>query len=144
MTGPCTVGEMQMTCPKCHGEMRVYERSGVTVDQCTECRGIFLDRGELEKLFEAESNWNSRQAPSPSRPAAPPTPAPGAYAPPPPPPHGGYAAPAPGGYPAPAYGQPAAHGYPPAPAYGHHGHYRQHGHYRHGKRKKSFLNELFD
>ena len=38
-----------MTCPKCHGEMRVYERSGVTVDQCTECRGIFLDRGELER-----------------------------------------------------------------------------------------------
>ena len=133
-----------MTCPKCHGEMRVYERSGVTVDQCTECRGIFLDRGELEKLFEAESNWNSRQAPAPARPAAPPAPAPGAYAPPPPPPHGGYAAPAPGGYPAPAYGQPAAHGYPPAPAYGHHGHCRHHGHYRHGKRKKSFLNELFD
>jgi uncharacterized protein len=142
MTRPCTVGEMQMTCPKCHGEMRVYERSGVTVDQCTECRGIFLDRGELEKLFEAEANWNSRQAPS--RPAAPPAPAPGAYAPPPPPPHGGYAAPAPGGYPPPAYGQPAAHGYPPAPAYGHHGHYRHHGHYQHGRRKKSFLNELFD
>ena len=45
---------MQMTCPKCHGEMRQYERSGVMVDQCTECRGIFLDRGELEKLFDAE------------------------------------------------------------------------------------------
>ena len=53
---------MQMTCPKCHGEMRVYERSGVTVDQCTECRGIFLDRGELEKLFDAEANWNSQHA----------------------------------------------------------------------------------
>ncbi|GIF24977.1 hypothetical protein Ate02nite_77070 [Paractinoplanes tereljensis] len=141
-----------MTCPKCHGEMRVYERSGVTVDQCTECRGIFLDRGELEKLFEAESNWNSRQAPS--RPAAPTAPPPGAYAPPPPPPAhgGGYAAPQPGygqpGYGQPAYGQPAAHGYPAAaPQYGHHGHYRQHGghhgHYR-NKRKKSFLNELFD
>src|SRR4029450_10857063 len=63
MTRPCTVCEMQMTCPKCHGEMRVYERSGVTVDQCTECRGIFLDRGELEKLFEAESSYNTRRAP---------------------------------------------------------------------------------
>ena len=29
-----------------------YERSGVVIDQCGECRGIFLDRGELEKLFE--------------------------------------------------------------------------------------------
>ena len=154
MTRPCTVCEMQMTCPKCHGEMRVYERSGVTVDQCTECRGIFLDRGELEKLFEAEANWNSRQAAAPPAAAAPPRPQqpPGGYPPPPPPPPpgGGYAAPPVhgGGYaaPPPAYGAP---GYP-APAYGaqggYHGHYRQrghHGHY-HNKRRKSFLNELFD
>ena len=128
-----------MTCPKCHGEMRVYERSGVTVDQCTECRGIFLDRGELEKLFEAESTWNSRQAAPRS---AAPTPPPGAYAPPPPPPaHGGYGAPPPqayGGYPAPGYGH---HGH-----YQHHGHYRQHGgHHGHYRRKhKSFLHDLFD
>ncbi|MER6596572.1 zf-TFIIB domain-containing protein, partial [Micromonospora purpureochromogenes] len=53
---------MQLTCPKCHGDMRQYERSGVVIDQCTECRGIFLDRGELEKLFEAEANWNQQQA----------------------------------------------------------------------------------
>jgi Zn-finger nucleic acid-binding protein len=44
-----------LICPKCHGVMRNYERSGVTVDQCTECRGIFLDRGELEKLTDAEN-----------------------------------------------------------------------------------------
>ena len=140
-----------MTCPKCHGEMRVYERSGVTVDQCTECRGIFLDRGELEKLFEAEANFNTRQAPPPQQPPRPQqAPQPGGYAPPPPPPGGG-------GYPPPAYGQQP--GYPaPAPAYGqhgggyapapgYHGHYRQqghHGHYQNKRRKKSFLNELFD
>ena len=46
-----------MTCPKCHGNMRQYERSGVTIDQCGECRGIFLDRGELEKLFEADRGF---------------------------------------------------------------------------------------
>jgi uncharacterized protein len=44
-----------MTCPKCQGAMRSYERNGVTVDQCAECRGIFLDRGELERLIDAES-----------------------------------------------------------------------------------------
>jgi uncharacterized protein len=44
-----------MTCPKCQGSMRSYERNGVTVDQCTECRGIFLDRGELDRLIDAES-----------------------------------------------------------------------------------------
>ena len=124
---------MQMTCPKCHGEMRVYERSGVTVDQCTECRGIFLDRGELEKLFEAESSFNS--GPTAPRPAA--APQPGAYSPPPPPPPGG-------GYPPPAYGQPAygqpgyaQPGYGQPAAYGHHGHYRN-------RKQKSFLKDLFD
>jgi Zn-finger nucleic acid-binding protein len=43
-----------LICPKCHGEMRTYERSGVLVDQCGECRGVFLDRGELERLMDAE------------------------------------------------------------------------------------------
>ena len=37
--------------------MRTYERNGVTVDQCTDCRGIFLDRGELERLVDAEQGW---------------------------------------------------------------------------------------
>ncbi len=48
--------------------MRSYERSNVTVDQCTECRGIFLDRGELERLVDAEAAWagqQPRQAPQP-------------------------------------------------------------------------------
>ena len=48
-----------LTCPKCRGGMRTYERSGVTVDQCGECRGIFLDRGELERLVDAELRYNA-------------------------------------------------------------------------------------
>lgn len=43
-----------LTCPKCAGQMRSYERNGITIDQCADCRGIFLDRGELERLVEAE------------------------------------------------------------------------------------------
>ena len=46
-----------MTCPKCQGEMRTYERNGIHVDQCTECRGLFLDRGELEHLVQAEDSF---------------------------------------------------------------------------------------
>ena len=46
-----------LVCPKCQGLMRTYERSGVTVDQCGDCRGIFLDRGELEHLVDAEQGW---------------------------------------------------------------------------------------
>ncbi len=57
---------MQITCPKCSAPMRQYERNRVTVDQCTECRGIFLDRGELEHLLDAEAAFNGRQsAPTP-------------------------------------------------------------------------------
>jgi uncharacterized protein len=51
--------EAMLTCPKCHGGMRSYERNGVTVDQCDECRGIFLDRGELDRLIDAEREWHS-------------------------------------------------------------------------------------
>ena len=47
----------QLLCPKCHNVMHQYERNGVLVDQCTECKGLFLDRGELEKLVTAETTW---------------------------------------------------------------------------------------
>ncbi len=58
---------MELTCPKCHGTMRTYERNGVHVDQCTDCRGIFLDRGELDRLIDAENAWHGG-AGSPDRP----------------------------------------------------------------------------
>jgi hypothetical protein len=63
-----------LTCPKCRGEMHSYERNGVTVEQCSDCRGLFLDRGELERLATAESQWYDRQpaaAPAPGRGAPP-------------------------------------------------------------------------
>jgi uncharacterized protein len=50
-----------LSCPKCGGEMRSYERNGVTVDQCSGCRGIFLDRGELERLIDAEGAHYERE-----------------------------------------------------------------------------------
>ena len=58
-----------LVCPKCESPMRSYERNGVTVDQCTGCRGVFLDRGELERLVDAEGAYYEREAP-----AAPPSP----------------------------------------------------------------------
>ncbi|TYP90314.1 zf-TFIIB domain-containing protein [Blastococcus xanthinilyticus] len=54
---------MELTCPKCHGAMRTYERNGVHVDQCADCRGIFLDRGELDRLIDAENAWHGDDAP---------------------------------------------------------------------------------
>jgi Zn-finger nucleic acid-binding protein len=57
---------MELTCPKCHGAMRTYERNGVHVDQCADCRGIFLDRGELDRLIDAENTWHAGGAPAAS------------------------------------------------------------------------------
>ncbi|MBW4703909.1 MULTISPECIES: zf-TFIIB domain-containing protein [unclassified Micromonospora] len=141
---------MQLTCPKCRGEMRQYERSGVVIDQCGECRGIFLDRGELEKLFEAEANWNQqRGAPAPGQPGPVPgqqhVQTPGGYPPPPPPPPAPSHQPGYGAVPPP----PPPPGYPPQPAYGTHGGYghpqQHHGYHGHYKRKKhkGFLDEMF-
>lgn len=119
-----------MTCPKCHGRMRQFERSGVHIDQCTECRGIFLDRGELEHLIDAENRLNApppRPAAAPTPPPPPAAPYPPQYAPAPPPPPAPY-----GGY---GHGQPHyKHG---------HAHYK-HGHYGHGYKRKSIFRELFD
>lgn len=60
-----------LTCPKCAAEMRPYERNGVIIDQCTGCRGIFLDRGELESLMDAEASYNAARNPAPANPQAP-------------------------------------------------------------------------
>lgn len=62
-----------LVCPKCQGQMRSYERNRVTVDQCTVCHGIFLDRGELERLIEAEAAWYEERGyrPQPTPPPAP-------------------------------------------------------------------------
>lgn len=45
---------MAMTCPSCGGELVELERSGVRIDACRNCRGIWLDRGELDRVVERE------------------------------------------------------------------------------------------
>lgn len=36
--------------PVCQGTMKEVSKGGVLIDTCTQCRGVWLDRGELEKL----------------------------------------------------------------------------------------------
>ena len=55
---------MQLLCPKCHNIMAQYERNRVLVDQCTECKGIFLDRGEFDHLVEAEKAFYATPSPT--------------------------------------------------------------------------------
>lgn len=52
-----------LTCPKCGGAMRSVERSGVVIDVCSGCRGVFLDRGELERVMDAEGAYYDGRGP---------------------------------------------------------------------------------
>lgn len=101
-----------MTCPVDGATLVMSERSGIEIDYCPTCRGVWLDRGELDKIIER--NAASQQAPEPPQAPYPPQ---AAQAPFPP-----QAPQAPWG----------------APQHPHHGY----GHKQ--KRRKSFLEELFD
>ncbi len=41
-----------MYCPVCQERLLMTDRQGVEIDYCPKCRGVWLDRGELEKLIE--------------------------------------------------------------------------------------------
>ena len=41
-----------MKCPVCDVELQMTERLGVEIDYCIKCRGMWLDRGELDKIIE--------------------------------------------------------------------------------------------
>jgi Zn-finger nucleic acid-binding protein len=45
---------MAMQCPSCGGELVELDRSGVKIDACRQCRGVWLDRGELDRILERE------------------------------------------------------------------------------------------
>jgi Zn-finger nucleic acid-binding protein len=95
-----------MPCPVCQVSLVMSERQGVEIDYCPKCRGVWLDRGELDKILERSAQE------APSAPVQQPS------------------------FSKPQYDQAHDRGY--AQPYGH-------GHqYGHSKRKKSFLQELFD
>lgn len=88
-----------MACPVDGTTLVMSERSSIEIDYCPTCRGVWLDRGELDKIIERSAQ------PAPSR-------------------------------------EPAQHT-SPSRDFGNRGSYSSHG-YSGRKRKKSFLEELFD
>ena len=92
-----------MPCPVCKVNLVMSERQGVEIDYCPQCRGVWLDRGELDKII-ARSGQDVQ--PTASAPPA------------------SFSRPQHDSSYNQGYQQPYAHG--------------------HGKRKKSFLEELFD
>lgn len=41
-----------MQCPHCDNDLQLQQRHGVEIDLCPACRGVWLDRGELDKIVE--------------------------------------------------------------------------------------------
>jgi len=102
-----------MTCPVCRVPLSMSERQGIEIDYCPQCRGVWLDRGELDKIVErsaAAEPASSQGRPQPSAPL-----------------HGG-----------PAQDPWGAGGYTHG-GYGHGG-----GHGKPYKKRKSWLEEIFD
>ncbi|WP_296816153.1 zf-TFIIB domain-containing protein [Brevundimonas sp.] len=107
-----------LLCPNDNASMQTVSRNGVEFDMCPTCRGVWLDRGELEKLMQA------------SRDDAGPGPGPAAY---------------PQSAPPPRQAPPQQYGYGERGEHGERGEYGERGHYdQHGRprRKRGF--DLFD
>lgn len=96
-----SVSSVAMLCPNCRVSLVMSEREGVEIDYCPQCRGVWLDRGELDKILER----NAQEMPS--------TP------------------PGSSGFPQPDRGRDDRRDY-------------EQSRYGHGRRKKSFLENLFD
>ena len=127
-----------MLCPHCKVELKIADRQGIEIDYCPQCRGVWLDRGELDKILERSAGMMPAAGPQRGYAQQPP-PSPQAAYQQQPPPRGSYrrdddddddwddddrrrhyGQP---GYGQPGYGQP---GYPPR------------------RRRESWLSDLFD
>jgi uncharacterized protein len=126
-----------MKCPNCRDVTLVMtERQGVEIDYCPQCRGVWLDRGELDKLIERGAL--TQQPPAPTQP-------PQGYAQHIPPPQAPQQSYRPGLFDAPQQPHhqhqqpypPQQQPYPPQQRYPDDGYYRQ-------RKRKSWLSEIFD
>lgn len=109
-----------MLCPVCKVNLLLSDRQGIEIDYCPQCRGVWLDRGELDKIIERNMAYSAAPA-APEPPQAAPYPQPGA----------GYAPVSPWDH------HDGRHG-------GHHGGGHHGGGHHGGYRRGGFLGRLFD
>lgn len=50
-----------LNCPVCRSALKEIVKDGVLIDVCSECRGVWLDRGELDKLLDIACEKNEHQ-----------------------------------------------------------------------------------
>ncbi len=128
-------------CPRCGTVLTMSDRQGIEIDYCPQCRGVWLDRGELDKILERAS---AMSGPGIEAGGATEGATPGSA------PAGGWTRPAPGYQTPPPYPAPQ---YPPAQA-GWRGrddddddddrqsYHRGQGY--HGRPRRNWLSDLFD
>jgi Zn-finger nucleic acid-binding protein len=54
-----------MKCPTCSVDLKMADRQGVEIDYCPQCRGVWLDRGELDKIIDRAQSQSSSPQPPP-------------------------------------------------------------------------------
>lgn len=54
-----------MNCPVCNLALTMTDRQGVEIDYCPKCRGVWLDRGELDKIIERSAGGEQRYSSEP-------------------------------------------------------------------------------
>lgn len=58
-----------MRCPHCPDQtLQMTERQGIEIDYCPNCRGVWLDRGELDKLLDRAGQQTAPQAQAQAQP----------------------------------------------------------------------------
>lgn len=55
-----------MQCPVDGATLVISDRNGVEIDYCPQCRGVWLDRGELDKIIERSAAYHAAPPPPPS------------------------------------------------------------------------------
>jgi Zn-finger nucleic acid-binding protein len=50
-----------MKCPNCDETLVMTDRQGIEIDYCPKCRGVWLDKGELDKIIERSGSLQSNQ-----------------------------------------------------------------------------------
>ena len=48
-----------MKCPSCLVDLTIGERKNIEIDFCPKCRGVWLDRGELDKIIELSNSFEA-------------------------------------------------------------------------------------
>ena len=54
-----------MKCPNCNETLVMSDRNGVEIDYCPSCRGVWLDRGELDKIIERSQEFQKPHSSQP-------------------------------------------------------------------------------